>query len=99
MSLLGSRGKGMAWSGVMVRLKCCGNVRGCLVCIFKQPFLVFKQYFTHFSALFHPHVFPQMFSNNNFQFLNTCTKRALSMFKWLCNVSNLIISCLVHKIP
>ena len=48
MSLLGSRGKGMAWSGVMVRLKCCGNV---------------------------------------------------SMFKWLCNVSNLIISCLVHKIP
>ena len=44
------------------------KIRGCLVCIFKQPFSVFKQYFTHFNALFHPHVFPQMFSNNNFQY-------------------------------
>ena len=50
--------------------------RGCLVCNFKQPFSVFKQHFTHFNALFHPHVFSQIFSNNNFQFLNTCTKRA-----------------------
>ena len=52
-------------------------IRGCLVCDFKQPFLVFKQHFTHFNAFFHPHVFPQIFSNNNFQFLNTYTKRPL----------------------
>ena len=53
--------------------------RGCLVCVFKQPFSVFKQYFTYFYTFFHPHVFPQMFSNNNFQFLNTCTKRTQSI--------------------
>ena len=46
-----------------------------MVCVFKQPFLVFKQYFTHFNTLY---IFPQIFSNNNFQFLNTCTKQALS---------------------
>ena len=45
--------------------------------VFKQQFSVFKQHFTYFNTLFHPHVFPQKFSNNNFQFLNTCTKRAL----------------------
>ena len=56
-----------------------GRLRGCLVCSFKQPFSVFKQHFTHFNALFHPHVFPQIFSNNNFQFLNTYTKRVLSV--------------------
>ena len=50
--------------------------RGCLVSVFKQQFSVFKQHFTYFNTLFHPHVFPQKFSNNNFQFLNTCTKRA-----------------------
>ena len=48
---------------------------GCLVCVFKQLFSVFKQHFTHFNSLFHSHVFSQMFSNNNFQFLNTYTKR------------------------
>ena len=32
----------------------------------------------YFNVLFHPHVFPQMFSYNNFQFLNTCTKRTLN---------------------
>ena len=53
-----------------------GFLRGCLVCIFKQQFSVFKQHFTYFNALFYPHVFPQIFSNNNFQFLNICTKRA-----------------------
>ena len=52
---------------------------GCLVCVFKQPFSVFKQYFTHFNALFHLHVFPQIFSNNNFQFLITCIKRAVML--------------------
>ena len=31
---------------------------GCLVYDFKQSFLVFKQHFTHFNTLFHPHVFP-----------------------------------------
>ena len=56
--------------------------RECLVCNFKQLFLVFKQYFTYFNTFFHPHVFLQMFSNNNFQFLNTCTKRALSISRW-----------------
>ena len=50
-----------------------------MVCVFKQPFLVFKQYFTYFNALFHPHVFPQMFSNNNFHFLNTYTKWILEI--------------------
>ena len=55
-------------------------LRGCLVCVFKQPFLVFKQHFTYFHTFFHPHVFSQMFSNNNFQFLNTCTKRTLSIY-------------------
>ena len=54
-----------------------GMFRGCLVCVFKQLFSVFKQHFTHFNTLFHPHVFPQIFLNNNFQFLNTHTKRAL----------------------
>ena len=54
---------------------------GCLVCDFKQLFSVFKQHFTHFNALFHLHVFPQIFSNNNFQFLNTYTKRALYGYK------------------
>ena len=61
-------------------------LRGCLVYIFKQQFSVFKQHFTHFNALFHPHVFPQIFLNNNFQFLNTYTKRALnfaSLFYYL----------------
>ena len=52
--------------------------RGCLVCDFKQQFSVFKQHFTHFNILFYPHVFPQIFLNNNFQFLNTYTKRPLS---------------------
>ena len=47
---------------------------GCLVYIFKQQFSVFKQHFTHFNTLFHPHVFSQMFLNNNFQFLNTHTR-------------------------
>ena len=56
-------------------------LRGCLVCVFKQPFSVFKQHFTHFNALFHPHVFSQIFSNNNFQFLNTCTKRKPKNFR------------------
>ena len=55
------------------------TLRGCLVCVFKQSFSVFKQYFTHFNTLFHPHVFPQIFLNNNFQFLNTRTKRTLSL--------------------
>ena len=55
------------------------SLRGCLVCDFKQSFSVFKQYFTYFNALFHPHVFSQLFSNNNFQFLNTCTKRTLNL--------------------
>ena len=53
--------------------------RGCLASVFKQQFLVFKQYFTYFHTLFHLHVFSQKFLNNNFQFLNTCTKQALKL--------------------
>ena len=61
------------------------NTRGCLVSVFKQQFSVFKQHFTFFNTLFHPHVFPQKFLNNNFQFLNTCTKRALgNLFVLVC---------------
>ena len=70
------------------------KVRGCLVCSFKQPFSVFKQHFTHFNTLFHPHVFPQIFSNNNFQFLNTYTKRALNLYPFLCSVNDLWTSYL-----
>ena len=55
------------------------RLRGCLVSVFKQQFSVFKQHFTYFHTLFHPHIFPQKFLNNNFQFLNTCTKRALNL--------------------
>ena len=55
-------------------------VWGCLVCVFKQSFSVFKQHFTYFNVLFHPHVFSQIFFNNNFQFLNTSTKRILCYF-------------------
>lgn len=58
-----------------------GNFRGCLVCVFKQLFSVFKQHFMHFNTFFHPHVFPQMFLNNNFQFLNTQTKWALKFLR------------------
>ena len=49
--------------------------RGCLVNDFKQLFSVFKQHFTHFNALFHPHIFSQVFLNNNFQFLNIYIKQ------------------------
>ena len=55
------------------------RLRGCLVCVFKQQFSVSKQHFTHFNIFFHPHVFSQMFLNNNFQFLNTHTKRTLRL--------------------
>ena len=38
-----------------------GNLeaRGCLVHYFKHIFSVFKQSYTHFHTLFHPHVFPK----------------------------------------
>ena len=42
------------------------DLGGCLVYVFKQQFSVFKQHFTHFHTLFHPYVFSQIFSNNNF---------------------------------
>ena len=51
--------------------------RGCWVSVSKQQCSVFKQHFTYLHTLFHPHVFPQKILNNNFQFLNTSTKRAL----------------------
>ena len=51
------------------------QLRRCLICVFKQLFSVFKKHFTYFYALFYPHIILQIFSNNNFQFLNKCTKR------------------------
>ena len=78
-------------------LCCCVSYRGCLVYVFKQQFSVFKQHFTHFNALFHPHVFPQMFLNNNFQFLNTHTKRAhryfvlIVLFLFLDQINGVVI--------
>ena len=65
--------------GILERHQPIRPLRRCLVCVFKQSFSVFKQHFTHFNTLFHPHVFPQIFLNNNFQFLNTYTKRALTI--------------------
>ena len=56
--------------------------RECLVCIFKQLFSFFKQHFIFFHTLFYSHVFSQMFLNNNFQFLNTCTKATPSLFSF-----------------
>ena len=53
------------------------QIKGCLICIFKQLFSVFKQHFTYFHTFFHLYVFSQIFLNNNFQFLNTYTKQAL----------------------
>ena len=66
-------------TGCKSQAKIIAKLRARLVCVFKQLFLVFKQHFTYFNALFHPHVFPQIFLNNNFQFLNTCTKRTVKI--------------------
>ena len=68
-----------SWTQILASYSPVCIFRGCLVYVFKQQLSVFKQHFTHFNALFHPHVFPQIFLNNNFQFLNTHTKRALSL--------------------
>ena len=77
----------------------CERLGGCLVYVFKQQFSVFKQHFTYFKALFHPHVFPQMFLNNNFQFLNTHTKRALEdSVLYIENLAHKILKLLVHAI-
>ena len=35
--------------------------RGCLVCVLKQQFSVFKQHFTHFNIFFHPRIFTNIF--------------------------------------
>ena len=50
--------------------RCRCGLMECLVHIFKQQFLVFKQHYTYFYTFFHPHIFPHMFSDNNFQFLS-----------------------------
>ena len=65
-------------------------LRGCLVSVFKQQFLVFKQHFTYFHTLFHPYVFLQKFLNNNFQFLNTCTKWTLNNWNQIFKIHFLI---------
>ena len=75
-------------------------LRGCLVCVFKQLFSVFKQHFTHFNTLFHPHVFSQMFLNNNFQFLNTHTKRILNLSRCVSLLRKCSLPFLVsEKLP
>ena len=33
------------------------GAKGCLVCVFKRSFLVFKLYFKYFNIFFHPQVF------------------------------------------
>ena len=43
-----------------------GEISECLVSVFKQQFSVFKQHFMYFYTLFHLHIFPQKFLNNNF---------------------------------
>ena len=68
---------------------------GCLVSISKQQFSVFKQHLTYFHTFFHPHVFPQKFLNNNFQFLNTCTKQALDLLE-IYNVKKEFICVCVY---
>ena len=76
-----------AWDSAFIdnpKIRC--TPKGCLVCVFKQPFSVFKQHFTHFNTFFHQHLFPQIFLNNNFQFLNTHTKRALT-YRKMCRTA------------
>ena len=47
----------------------------------------------YFNTLFYPHVFLQIFLNNNFQFLNAQTKRTITFYflefsglfrNWIC---------------
>ena len=73
-------------------------LRGYLVYIFKRQFSVFKQYFTYFKALFHPHVFSQIFLNNNFQFLNTHTKRALRVICIVYGLTRLAFQLFYYNI-
>ena len=40
-----------------------GKLSACLVHVFKHMFSVFKQYYTYFRTLFHPHVFPKNTNN------------------------------------
>ena len=63
---------------------------GCLVCIFKQPFLIFKQHFMHFNIFFHSHVFLNIFLYKSFQFLNIHTKWILD------NLIQLLIYFFLH---
>ena len=65
----------LCWTVCEIFLKKSWIYRECLVSVSKQQYLVFNQYFTYFYTFFHLHVFSQKFLNNNFQFLNTCTKR------------------------
>ena len=52
------------------------TLRACLVSEFKLTFSYFKQYYTYFHTLFHPHVF-QKIPNNNSQ--NYSTKHLLKL--------------------
>ena len=70
------------------------KIRECLVCVFKQLFSVFKQNFTYFYIFFHLHVFSQIFSNNNFQFLNTYIKWAhkISLIVGMVEITILLLN-------
>ena len=39
------------------------NLRGCLIHVLKQQFLVFKQYYTYFYTFFNPHIFSKNTNN------------------------------------
>ena len=83
----------LEWNGIIDKITF-WDIRECLVFVFKQKFSVFKQYYTYFHIFFHPHIFLQIFLNNNFQFLNTHIKPALNIkiFR-ICECSINWLSC------
>ena len=54
------------------------TIKGCLVRCFEQQFSVFKQHYTYFHIIFHPHVFSKNTNNiTNTTLLNNVTKQSL----------------------
>ena len=64
------------------RMSCCPMPRWCLVSVFKQQFSIFK-HFMYFTYFFTYMYFYKKILNNNFQFLNTYTKRPRLSFFFL----------------
>jgi len=69
----------MSYLIIMINSYMIQTLRGCLVHPLKHIFSIFKQHYTYFYTLFHPQVFPHMFSNTCYQFLSTCTKHLLDL--------------------